>query len=184
MRRVCAAAAAVSLHQGGGELQLASLARPSLSGPPPPRGWLFETDVLSYQIHGVLLFVLQYDHWQFPGVVPRTFLGPIAVSALSFPFVAVANALGATKFTSQYIGKHNSMLNMQLCYRLSLLVRAVLGVLVCVSFAAFRRAAQTKLGPVVGVFLSLITVCQFHFLFYASRPLPNTFALVLGERSR
>lgn len=104
----------------------------------------------------------EYDHWQFPGVVPRTFLGPIAVSALSFPFVAVANALGATKFTSQYI------------------VRAVLGVLVCVSFAAFRRAAQTKLGPVVGVFLSLITVCQFHFLFYASRPLPNTFALVLA----
>ena len=33
------------------------------------------------------------------------FLGPIAVSALAFPFVRLSDALGAVKFTSQYIGK-------------------------------------------------------------------------------
>ena len=59
-------------------------------------------------------------------------------------------------------------------------VRGVLGLLVCVSFAAFRRAAQQKFGKVVAAFLVIITCVQFHVLFYASRPLPNTFALVLG----
>ena len=59
-------------------------------------------------------------------------------------------------------------------------VRGVLGLLVCISFAAFRRAAQQKFGKVVAAFLVIITCVQFHFLFYASRPLPNTFALVLG----
>ena len=61
-------------------------------------------------------------------------------------------------------------------------VRGILGLLVCFSFVAFRRAVQQKLGTAISTFLILITVSQFHFLFYASRPLPNTFALILGEQ--
>ena len=61
-------------------------------------------------------------------------------------------------------------------------VRAVLGLLVCLSFSSFRRAVEGKLGTTVGGFLTVITACQFHFLFYASRPLPNTFALILGKK--
>ena len=57
-------------------------------------------------------------------------------------------------------------------------VRGVLGVLVCLSFVAFRRAVQSTLGDVTSSLLTLITCSQFHFLFYASRPLPNTFALI------
>jgi alpha-1,6-mannosyltransferase len=57
-------------------------------------------------------------------------------------------------------------------------VRGVLGLLVCLAFISFRRAVQTTLGRTTASLLVLITCSQFHFLFYASRPLPNTFALV------
>lgn len=65
--------------------------------------------ILSYSVYWcgfykVSLVFTQYDHVVFPGVVPRTFLGPISVAAVSYPLVTAANYLGATKFISQYIG--------------------------------------------------------------------------------
>ncbi|KAL5516714.1 hypothetical protein EMCRGX_G002119 [Ephydatia muelleri] len=104
----------------------------------------------------------EYDHTGFPGVVPRTFLGAIAVAALSYPLVSVvAIFFPAEKIVSQYI------------------VRIVLGLSVCLAFIAYRRAVTSKLGAAVGTALVLVTSCQFHFLYYSSRPLPNTFALIL-----
>ena len=131
------------------------------------------------------------------------------MSGLAFPFVQIAVLFGALKFTSQYIGMCVFYLWF-LAWNCSIFlpsapsvppsfapsfplllpsslppllppVRATLGLLVCFSFIAFRRAVHRKLGAPVSIFLTLITVSQFHFLFYASRPLPNMFALVLGE---
>ena len=59
-------------------------------------------------------------------------------------------------------------------------VRSVLGCMVCLSLIGFLRAVRSWLGPLVSSFALLLTMVQFHFLFYASRTLPNTFALVLG----
>lgn len=59
------------------------------------------------------------------------------------------------------------------------LVRLILGSTVLLPFLGFARAIRSKFGNATGDFLCLITASQFHFLFYASRPLPNIFALSL-----
>ncbi|XP_065829980.1 dol-P-Man:Man(7)GlcNAc(2)-PP-Dol alpha-1,6-mannosyltransferase-like isoform X2 [Oscarella lobularis] len=103
----------------------------------------------------------QYDHLEFPGVVPRTFIGPLVVAALSAPLVGVGHLLGATKFASQYI------------------VRCVLGWTVGVAFVAFCAAIRREYCPKVALATTIVTASQFHLLFYMSRPLPNVFALCL-----
>ncbi|KAI3413689.1 hypothetical protein GPALN_011173 [Globodera pallida] len=104
----------------------------------------------------------QYDHLQFPGVVPRTFAGPFAIASAVLPFLPFIKFFNLEK------------------YWMLILARVFLGLTVLFTFFGFARSVENKFGRNVGTFLRLLTLSQFHFLFYASRPLPNTFAMVLA----
>ena len=103
----------------------------------------------------------KYDHHTFPGVVPRTFIGPIIVSSLAYPFVVIQNLFEFDKLLSQYVA------------------RITLGALVINGLRYFRKALRSKYGKEVHVWHLGITVSQFHLMFYLSRPLPNIFALAI-----
>ncbi|KAJ8046686.1 putative Dol-P-Man:Man(7)GlcNAc(2)-PP-Dol alpha-1,6-mannosyltransferase [Holothuria leucospilota] len=106
-----------------------------------------------------------YDHLEFPGVVPRSFLGPLAVSSVAAPFVYIVKYLSLSKFISQYI------------------VRAVLGVFVLSAFHQFCFDVSKKFGKRVSRLVVILTLTQFHFMFYCTRPLPNVFALAFALRA-
>ena len=63
----------------------------------------------------------------------------------------------------------------------SLAARIGLGMLVWWALRRYKSAVTRVFGAGVAQWLMLITMSQFHFVFYMSRPLPNTFALILGE---
>ena len=60
-------------------------------------------------------------------------------------------------------------------------MRACLGLCVVYSFHNFSQQISRQFGKDVAKYLVFITVTQFHFLFYITRPLPNVFALAVGK---
>lgn len=132
---------------------------------------------------------VQYDHLEYPGVVPRTFLGALIVSITASPIVALFEAFDVQKFWTQYIG-NQFKINVFLSFFLStniyknnvgFLVRLILTGYVVLAWTKLRRTLQQQLGFEVAIWYTLITISQFHLMFYMSRPLPNVFALPLGE---
>ncbi|KAJ4847628.1 hypothetical protein Tsubulata_002736, partial [Turnera subulata] len=102
-----------------------------------------------------------YDHLEFPGVVPRTFIGAFLVSILASPVVLAMSLLQLPKI-----------------YGL-IAVRLTLGCIVLSTLRFFRVQVRKKFGHQVEAFFVILTAVQFHLLFYCTRALPNILALAL-----
>ncbi|XP_024017008.1 dol-P-Man:Man(7)GlcNAc(2)-PP-Dol alpha-1,6-mannosyltransferase [Morus notabilis] len=100
-----------------------------------------------------------YDHLEFPGVVPRTFIGALLVSSLASPVILLLNLLHVPKL-----------------YGL-VAVRLALGCIILSTLRLFRLQVRDKFGHQVEAFFVILTALQFHLLFYCTRPLPNILAL-------
>jgi alpha-1,6-mannosyltransferase len=99
-----------------------------------------------------------YDHFSFPGAVPRTFVGALALAQISRPIIALTGGQYA-----QFI------------------VRAVLGLFNATALLLFKSGLEKAFGKDVGRWYILLQATQFHVIFYASRTLPNMFAFGLSE---
>ena len=141
--------------------------------------------------------LMSFDHLEFPGVVPRTFLGPLAIRIL----FAVVNILPVPLFISDSLleSYHEGLL-------LQIACRGLLGAFVIVGFYHFACALDWRFdekqlrlrkeddkkvnkgktgssessGLGLGGITLLLSSIQFHLPFYITRTLPNTFALALA----
>lgn len=110
--------------------------------------------------HGPLA-VNKFDHLEFPGVVPRTFFGALAVAGASAPLALLLDAAGLPRLAGL------------------LVVRLTLGALSVASLALLQRAVRRRFGPTAAAAFVLLTALQFHLPFYLSRTLPNVLAMLL-----
>jgi alpha-1,6-mannosyltransferase len=99
-----------------------------------------------------------FDHATFPGAVPRTFIGALALAGVSKPLLLINGAASA-----QFI------------------VRAILGLFNAFALLKYKGSLQKAFGRDVGRWYILLQATQFHVIYYASRTLPNMFAFGLSE---
>jgi len=99
-----------------------------------------------------------YDHFAFPGAVPRTFLGAVLLAGLGQPLVALAPGGFA---------------------HAQALVRGLLAAFNAGALLVFARGLREAHGVRVARWWMALLLTQFHVPFYASRTLPNMFAFGL-----
>ncbi|MCJ1393508.1 dolichyl-P-Man:Man(7)GlcNAc(2)-PP-dolichol alpha-1,6-mannosyltransferase [Xylographa bjoerkii] len=97
--------------------------------------------------------ITHYDHLSFPGSVPRTFVGSLALAGTSWPFAWLVEGVDR-----------------------QILVRAILGLYNAFSILAFRNGIAHAFGSETANWYILFQASQFHVMYYASRTLPNFFA--------
>ncbi|KDN50720.1 hypothetical protein RSAG8_01218, partial [Rhizoctonia solani AG-8 WAC10335] len=117
-------------------------------------------DILAYGVSQDAL--PNYDHFVFPGVVPRTFIGSLALAAASYLPLRICTTLGFIQ----------SKLGVQLLIRLCLATANVYGLVL------IRWAVQRRFGRGTSALFTLLTCTQFHLPFWIGRTLPNMFALL------
>ncbi|KAJ5169760.1 CAZyme family GT22 [Penicillium coprophilum] len=94
-----------------------------------------------------------YDHFSFPGAVPRSAVGAAVLAMLSKPVILLSEGINR-----------------------QILARAILGLFNASALVAYARGLRRSFGQPAAVWYILLQASQFHLMFYASRPLSNMFA--------
>ncbi|KAG5974185.1 hypothetical protein E4U55_000077 [Claviceps digitariae] len=120
-------------------------------------------DILTYgtptsDIHA--RFLQTYDHFSFPGAVPRTFVGAVLLAGVSQPIVALLGFSHA-----------------------QLIVRTVLALFNASCLVVFKEAVRGAFGRAAARWWTVLLVSQFHVVYYLGRTLPNMFAFGLTTLS-
>ncbi|KAM0215826.1 hypothetical protein ACHAPA_001741 [Fusarium lateritium] len=97
-----------------------------------------------------------YDHFTFPGVVPRTFVGAVLLAGLGQPVIALVGFQHA-----------------------QLVVRGLLGAANVAALLTFRYSLKRAYGAGVSAWWVVFMASQFHINYYLSRTLPNMYAFGL-----
>jgi alpha-1,6-mannosyltransferase len=63
----------------------------------------------------------------------------------------------------------------------NLIVRGVLGLCNAAALVWFARSVERIFGRSAGIWYALLQASQFHVMYYASRTLPNMFALIFSK---
>ena len=101
-----------------------------------------------------------FDHLSFPGVVPRSFIGPLLIAILTRLPHEILRLLGFDKMWSL------------------LLVRSILGFISLLAYKHFKNAVTHRYGSKVSKLMTYLVACSFHLPFYMTRTLNNVYALI------
>ncbi|KAJ5564665.1 hypothetical protein N7513_000907 [Penicillium frequentans] len=101
-----------------------------------------------------------YDHFAFPGAVPRTAVGAAILAKVSQLVIAVDGRIDR-----------------------QILARAILGLYNAFALSTFAYGLRRSFGQTVAIWYLLFQSSQFHLIYYASRPLSNMFAFGLTTLS-
>ncbi|GAA5895619.1 hypothetical protein JCM8208_005282 [Rhodotorula glutinis] len=122
------------------------------------------TAVRDVVVHG-LDQPLRYDHVEFEGAVPRSFVAPIALAAAASLPLKAASALELVR----------TGLEAQLIVRLTLALASALSVVF------LSRSVRAAYGAKVAKYFLVLAATQFHVPFWAGRTLPNMLAFPLVQ---
>ncbi|OUM66725.1 glycosyltransferase family 22 protein [Piromyces sp. E2] len=149
--------------------------------------------------HDILIYgvkdISKYDHFEFPGVVPRTFIGSLILAGMVYPFKNVLYFLSngvsqekydiifgnIYKYIHKYVPNFPKTIDPEIFqnkFILQYATRIALALLVVYSFSRLRKSVEKTWSKEAGNFMILLTAVQFYIPFWGSRTLPNTFALV------